>query len=446
MADIPPRDEPYRCGCGTLVSLSCRGLRLVGKADLMQAFRTSSAHCEDLNLNPQFPIININLHKDPCRSDNLRLYYQICRGSQNLHVTTSCFTVWKQNKRVNGYGKVVPAVLAETEDPVRIFFFDDNIEWGGAEDSPGICNLRDLNTGVFVDFGEGRNGFTRDYAGLHTVIHHSSKYRNILIKANILDAFEDADYFTKIIQRYAQPKEKILVYMDVNSTIMCNDTSAGKDVQGNLLSIMFELIEVRPSPVPFDFVWGTNTAVSIRTPTSLKTLVKEVTKYDHDAYRDFWRLGACQQFLEDLAARGDVSWTSRAGTLNAQAFAEHYAQYSKKASDDLVKSGIVRSWFQCYKSFSSSEEHAVILNSFGVDTRKVVLATVPDECKVMQISVNYELWDERDVKKFESQFPVVRPSGADAAPRRDGDGAAEEAPAPPPEGVLHRLWPGLLFQ
>merc|ERR1712060_117132 len=134
---------------------------------------------------------------------------------------------------------------------------------------------------------------------------------------------------------------------------------------------------------------------------SLKQFVKEITKYDHDAYKTFWQLETCQQLLEELNELGDVSWVSQAGHITADKFTEQFNGYLKKVCDDLVTSGISSSWFKCYDNLCKGD-NVVILNSFGVDTRKVILATVPDERQVMQITVNYDLWDERDVKKFEA--------------------------------------------
>jgi len=135
---------------------------------------------------------------------------------------TSCFTTWRQNKKTNAYGKVIPAArVSASEHPSRVFFFDDNLELDGLDSSSGICSLRDVESGEFVDFAAGMNGFELGHAGRHTAVLHSSVYNSVLVKANILDAIEDPDYFTRIIRAHSAPGEKIVVFMDVNSTIIC---------------------------------------------------------------------------------------------------------------------------------------------------------------------------------------------------------------------------------
>merc|ERR1712007_339596 len=138
---------------------------------------------------------------------------------------------------------------------VRVFFFDDNLEFEGTEKSSGICNLRNAETGEFIDFGEGVNGFRTARAARHTIIYYSDEYNVVLVKANILDAMEDKAYFSSIIQTYAMPDEKIIVYMDVNSTIVCNDTVQGKDLAQSLMGTMFEFVEVKGKTLPFDLEW-----------------------------------------------------------------------------------------------------------------------------------------------------------------------------------------------
>merc|ERR1719414_1795351 len=94
---------------------------------------------EDMRLNSTFRIANLDLCSKPCFRDNLQLYNNICVESTGLHVTTSCFNVWRKNHGVNGHAKVIPAVRiggpsdAEIGRPTRTFFFDDNVEFEGLE-------------------------------------------------------------------------------------------------------------------------------------------------------------------------------------------------------------------------------------------------------------------------------------------------------------------------
>jgi len=360
---------------------------------------------EPLSLNTTYPVFNINLHDDTLRRERLEQYYSLCRDHKSLQVTTSCFTIWRKNKKTNGYAKVIPALpmgaTGDISDAARVFFFDDNLEWGGGEHSPGICNLRDVATGKFVEFAAGQNGFQCDHAGRHTVIHYSTEYRNVLVKANILDAIADKEYFVKIIDRFSKPDEKIMVFMDVNSTIVCNDSVQSKDLASVLYSTMFEFIEFRPN-TPFDWEWHGYPPLRVETCRTLKSLMKETMATNQDAYAAFWTRDACDACLNELLQWGQVAWQGSENPISSMSFHQMFEDYFVALQSDISKDGIASSWFQVFEGLKG--EHTVVLNSFGVDTRKVILATVPDEHHVIQVAVNYELWDARDVKKFESQF------------------------------------------
>lgn len=362
--------------------------------------------CPTLEFSPAHPVYNMDLH-EASRRRNINLYYRICRECPGLLVTTSCFTVWRQHNKTNAYAKLIPAVgdsreAGLTRNNVRIFFFDDNLEMGGSQDSGGICNLRDIHTGDFVDFSVGANGFKCEHAGRHTIIHVSDRYRNVLVKANILDAIEDKGYFSSIIARYTKPNEKIIIFMDVNSTIVCNDAVQGKDLRGTLMSTMFEFIELRPRNA-CEFVWDGSPTVKLEKPMLLRSLVKELTKASAQAYSQFWREATCRKFIDEITPLADLRWCLHDdGNLTKERFYELYTDYVAAIERDVNEEGITSSWFECFKQVKA--KHTVVLNSFGVDTRKVVVATGLDEKKVLQIAVNYELWDARDKQKYEALF------------------------------------------
>jgi len=356
-------------------------------------------------------VIGVDLHGGPSQRSNVEWYYDLCKGLTGLHATTSCFSIWRENKKTNGYAKVIPTSLRSRSNgdrsvgggATRVIFFDDNLEWGGLENSSGICNLRDASSGEFVEFWEGVNGFEKDRCARHTVIHRSSAYDCVLVKASILDAMEDKDYFCNIVRKYAEPGEKIIVYMDVNSTIVANDTVQGKGVDQSLLSTMFEFIELRPSAqAGFDFYWDSFPPVRIEKPQSLKTIVKDATASDNAAYNAFFTEERCMQFFQELHNFGDIRWARGGEAMTLDSFQEQYRRYLVAMPNATDKDGITSSWYACFESLR--HDHAVMLNSFGVDIRKVVLATVADESRVVQLAVNHELWDERDAKKFALQF------------------------------------------
>mmetsp|Transcript_17793 Transcript_17793/g.38108 ORF Transcript_17793/g.38108 Transcript_17793/m.38108 type:complete len:431 (-) Transcript_17793:154-1446(-) len=345
-------------------------------------------------------VFDINLHEGMDVRQNIQEYLALCKMSVGLHVTTSCFALWRKQGKTNGSGKVIPVSCGEPEAP-RVFFFDDNLEWDGQHSSSGICNLRDTTTGEFVSFAEGENGFCVDHVARHTVIHHSDIYKAVLVKANILDAMEDPEYFTSIVERYVSPGEQIIIYMDVNSTIVCNDTIQGKDLGGTLLSTMFEFIELRPN-APFVLSFDGHDPIRIEKSKKLKTIVKEVTAKSHEAYGAFWTEDKCWRLFSEVAQHGQVTWSGRPGAFSLDDCQSLFQEYLVSLGRIVNKDGIAPSWFQVFSKLKG--EHAIFLNSFGVDTRKVILATVPDEQNVMQVTVNYDLWEARDVQKFEGQF------------------------------------------
>jgi len=347
-------------------------------------------------------IFDINLHEAEAARDNVERYYQLCKDYVGLQVTTSCFKIWRQSKKINGHAKVIPALKsAGNRDDVRIFFFDDNLEWEGLEKSSGICNLRDVATGEFVEFTEGVNGFKKEKAARNTVIHASTEYHNVLVKANILDAMEDPEYFSSIIARHALPSERIIVYMDVNSTILCNDSVQGKDLGATVLSTLMEFIELTPT-APFSLAFDTHPPVMFEKQRTLKQLVKEVTGDNHKAYSNFFSEDTCWRFFEQLASHGEMRWMGEGKILTLAATQQLFNHYLNALEKLQTKDGLAASWFRCLHRMR--ERDTMVLNSFGVDTRKVILATVPDESKVLQVTVNYAMWEDRDMKKYASQF------------------------------------------
>ncbi|CAK0901517.1 unnamed protein product, partial [Prorocentrum cordatum] len=76
--------------------------------------------------------------------------------------------------------------------------------------------------------------------------------------------------------------------------------------------------------------------------------------------------------------------------MDAEEFIQLFYEYKDTISQGIDGDGITQSWFRCYEKLGM--RHSLMLNSFGVDTRKVILATEGDESRVMQIAINYELW------------------------------------------------------
>jgi len=390
--------------CGTLFQQTPAELDALGVPGLGPPKLDLAAYSlAPLSLETSHPVVDINLFDGSRSNGNVSHYYNLCKDYSGLHVTTSCFTVWRKHKKTNGHAKVIPAVPVSDREEVCVFFFDDNLEWDGKEDSSGICSLRHAKTGEFIDFTEGKNGFRRDTAARHTVVFHSTHYRNVLVKANILDAMEDPAYFTKIIERFAWPSDKLIIFMDVNSTIVCNDTVQNKDLSNTLLSTMFEFVELKPSAA-FDLSFEGHPQTRIDKPKTFKQLVKDITKDNREAYGSFWTADRCERFFVEVASKGEVRWAGDDRPFPLEAFQRLFQEYIVSLSNVINPDGIAHSWFQVFERVAAKGCHTVVLNSFGVDTRKVVVATIPDEQHIIHVTVNYHMWDDRDQQKFAGQF------------------------------------------
>merc|ERR1712113_496152 len=111
-----------------------------------------------------------------------------------------------------------------------------------------------------------------------------------------------------------------------------------------------------------------------------------------------------------LLANGTVTWVGETVPVTIETFHSNFEEYLSGIDNATDKDGVVASWYQVYKDLTSGSltggegNHCIFLNSFGVDTRKVVTATVRDESNVIQVAVNFELWEQRDVDKFKGQF------------------------------------------
>lgn len=381
------------------------------------------------NLRAEFSLFDVKLFEDPGKGDNLRGYYDLCNDSGCLIVTMSCFSIWNKHGKTNGFAKVIPALLTPlgnagavhskglgccptsaslAGEVSKVFFFDDNLDMEGYEHSPGICNLRDIRNGDFVNFGVGHNGFTCHLEASHTLVHTSSVYSNVLVKANILDAMEDDQYFTNIISRYTQPGEKVVVYMDINSAIMCGDSVSGKGTSFVLLSTMFELLDLRPFKET-DFVWDSRKPLRLTGVISLKNIAKKIAGDDKSYYNSLYGQELCFEFVKELMAVGNVSWRGQGHSLTYEAFKSAFDRYLVVLKGDVLDAGIARSWFACYQGMKNAG-HSAVLNSFGIDTKTVVEKTVPNVSEVLQLTINFDLWDARDAKSFKSQYCSVSKS------------------------------------
>eukprot|EP00928_Gymnodinium_smaydae_P062956 TRINITY_DN46679_c0_g1_i1.p1 TRINITY_DN46679_c0_g1~~TRINITY_DN46679_c0_g1_i1.p1 ORF type:complete len:545 (-),score=67.48 TRINITY_DN46679_c0_g1_i1:257-1891(-) len=357
------------------------------------------------SLSSEFAIYDVNLVDGPHTKENLKRYYKLCKQSNYLSLTTSCFSVWHKNKKTNASGKVIPAIKADSNEQVRIFFFDDNMEWDGKGNSPGISNLRDVETGDFVEFAEGSNGFKCEMVSENSIASYSSKYKNVLVQVNILDAMGDDDFFIKIINKYAHPDEKVLVFMDCNATIISSDSISGKGMSEVLLGTMLQMMRVRPTQ-PFELVWDENRTAKIEKSMDLKQVVKLLGGNDNAFYTHFFTWQRCTRLFDLILAATEIVWANRIDTsFSLDGFKDMYERYLISLVGGTDEHGITQSWYKLYTNLSAGG-HSVILNSFGMDTRKVIARTVLDERQVLMVAANIKLWSPKDTKSFEATYGV----------------------------------------
>eukprot|EP00397_Hematodinium_sp_SG-2012_P051284 GEMP01060009.1.p1 GENE.GEMP01060009.1~~GEMP01060009.1.p1 ORF type:complete len:370 (+),score=51.18 GEMP01060009.1:212-1321(+) len=347
-------------------------------------------------------IHNIDLHSEP--RTGVPLYFSSHKNLCGLHATTSCYSIWHDNGNTNGFAKVIPA--PPKGDNYFVFFFDDNIEFhGGLQSSRGITNLREANTGEFVTFAEGQNGFAKPLrVGQNTQISPSTEYNAVLVKVNILDAMQNVRYFTDIVERYAPPGSKIVAYVDVNSTVVFGDVMTGKGKHAVVLSMMYESITLQNTNA-FTISWGENVTITVNPGfRSLKNLAKEVSGGTGPAYKEFWTLETCVPFM--LLVMEHVTISCGEQQMDATLFRKMYKEYVGAMENAVSKTGIVESWYSLCEELR--RDHLIMLNTFGVDSRFVLRHTLEkfheDEHQAILTAVNYERWSTADMLAFEQQY------------------------------------------
>merc|ERR1712083_531214 len=87
-----------------------------------------------------------------------------------------------------------------------------------------------------------------------------------------------------------------------------------------------------------------------------------------------------------------------------ESFKKEYDHYLVALEGGTTDEGITLSWFKCAEALQ--DEHCIMINSFGVDTRKLLVKTVEDERQVLQLAVGFKHWDPKDVGAFEKMYGV----------------------------------------
>merc|ERR1740121_1769221 len=197
--------------------------------------------------------------------------------------------------------------------------------------------------------------------------------------------------------------------MDVNGTILWNDSIMGLGPDELLLGTMFGFTEVRPrSSVPFTVTWGEELSVEVTEKLPLKEMLHQLTDGDDRVFHDFWKQDICRAMLEQVTQHADLGWTGKPGTVSIDDFFAVYLDYmaelyKQDKEQGAAACGITESWFRCCTALREGH-HAPVINSFGMDTQRVVVRSARDPRRSPHFAINFEMWSERDSNKFKAQF------------------------------------------
>lgn len=138
---------------------------------------------------------------------------------------------------------------------------------------------------------------------------------------------------------------------------------------------------------------------------------------DAEGYNHFWFYDNCMKLLNMSMQYGQVFW-SGGSDVKIDVFEKQYDHYGKVMDKHVADTGIVSSWYTMVGRALDADDpskppdpmapgpHLVMINTFGVDSRKLVLATLDREEKVTLTTVNYEKWSMRDMKRYEAQYSL----------------------------------------
>merc|ERR1712176_1388234 len=156
--------------------------------------------------------------------------------------------------------------------------------------------------------------------------------------------------------------------MDVNGTILWNDSIMGLGPDELLLGTMCGFTEVRPH-AGFDLKWDEQPVVRLERTRGLTELVHAI-----------WCRKTFERLLEELDAFAEIGWSQSEEPLPPGEFFSVYEEYMdevRKQDHSGAACGVTASWFRCLSTLRGCG-HSIVTNSFGMDTHRVLLRSVPD--------------------------------------------------------------------
>merc|ERR1712060_942127 len=111
-------------------------------------------------------------------------------------------------------------------------------------------------------------------------------------------------------------------------------------------------VEVQPKE-KFTLQFESLPELGVQKPTTLKQLVRDLTKQDNAYYHRFWSTNECGRFLQHVSTLTEVIWSPSGEKLTEDRFWSMYDKYNKLLDSHPTVEGIALSWFEGWKYLNS---------------------------------------------------------------------------------------------
>merc|ERR1712072_106015 len=93
---------------------------------------------------------------------------------------------------------------------------------------------------------------------------------------------------------------------------------------------------------------------------------------------NFWGISNCKRLLKLVLTMAVIRWSPTGEIVTEDWFWSLFRNYSQTLHKYPTSEGIVTSWFDCLR-FLRSKGHKVVLNTFGIDARRVIEKSALDQ-------------------------------------------------------------------
>merc|ERR1712061_439001 len=97
-----------------------------------------------------------------------------------------------------------------------------------------------------------------------------------------------------------------------------------------------------------------------------------------------------ERLMKELGGRVDFHWNQGEDLNSPDEFFQEYTRYMEqvqKQEQHGCDINATPSWFRCLRVLRTGG-HSIVMNSFGVDTHRVLVNSVPDFTKVLHLAIN----------------------------------------------------------